>query len=87
MEAYDRLNIGGDEYIIFNEIYDLDGFFDDDIQAGLVEKFVIIVKKDDERSGHNNGKNYFKKKGRTSCCFKLHKIRVNGSPRKSVRLS
>lgn len=44
-QPYGRLNIGGDEYIIFNEIHNLEGFFNDDIQAGVIEKIVIIVKR------------------------------------------
>lgn len=44
-QPYGRLNKGGDKSIIFNEIHNLEGFFDDDIQDRVIEKFVIIVKK------------------------------------------
>lgn len=44
-QPYDRLNKGCDKSIIFNEIHNLEGFFDDDIQDGVIEKLVIIVKK------------------------------------------
>lgn len=48
LEAKDTLVIGNDGYIIFNEIYKMDDYFDDEDWDGTHDKFVIIVKNESE---------------------------------------